>query len=171
MKKYLSLAGLILCTALILGVSSGHVYARLTGTEPGTDQWCMGISGAEVCVDASGNLIPTTDNDTTLGTSALRFATAYIMDITVGDDLTVTGNLAVTSASTFAAASTYTGTGGMVIVSTAATSGVTMCLAGSFQTLPTTGYSKGCIAYQISDNTPYISTETVVIAQSWKALY
>ena len=96
MKKYLNLAGLILCAALILGVSSGRVYARLTGTEPGTDQWCMGVSGAEICVDASGNLIPTTDNDTTLGTSSLRFATAYILDITVGDDLSVTDDATVT---------------------------------------------------------------------------
>lgn len=119
MKKYLSLAGLILCAALILGISSGRVYARLTGTEPGTDQWCMGVSGAEVCVDASGNLIPTTDNDTTLGTSALRFATAYIMDITIGDDLTVTDDALVSGDLTVALTSTFTGAVAQSAVGTA----------------------------------------------------
>ena len=45
MKKYLNLAGLLMCAALIVGVYSGRVYARLSGTEPGTDVWCMGVSG------------------------------------------------------------------------------------------------------------------------------
>ena len=93
MKKSLSLCLLLLSSLLVLGVSSGRVFARITGTEPGTDISCWGPSGAEVCIDVSGNLLPTTDNDTTLGTSALRWATAYILDITVGDDLSVTGDI------------------------------------------------------------------------------
>lgn len=97
MKKYLHLAGLILCGVLVLAVTSGRVFARLAGTDPGTDVWCVGISGAEVCVDSSGNFLPSTDNDTTLGTSSLRWATAYIQDITVGDDLTVTDDATITS--------------------------------------------------------------------------
>lgn len=60
---------------------------------------------------------------------------------------------------------------GKVIVSTSATSAASICLAGSFQTLPTTGYAKGCFAYQLSDNVAYVSTKTVVSADSWKALY
>lgn len=75
------------------------LQARVTGTQPSRstpDTWCVGRSGAEVCVDYSGNLIPTTDNDTTLGTSSLRWATGYIVDLAVGDDLTVTGDLDVT---------------------------------------------------------------------------
>lgn len=96
MKKYLSLAGAVLCAALILGVSSGRVYARLTGTEPGTDVWCVGVSGAEVCADVSGNLIPTTDNDTTLGTTALRWATVNAYDLAAADDLTVADDATVT---------------------------------------------------------------------------
>lgn len=96
MKKLLNLAGLILVATLILGVSTGRIYARLTGTNPGTDVWCVGVSGAEVCVDTSGNFIPTTDNDTTLGTSSLRWATIHAYDLTLADDLTVTDDATVT---------------------------------------------------------------------------
>lgn len=67
-KKILLLAGLAL-----LPMSA---IARVTGTSPtGTsaDIWCAGPSGAEVCVDSSGNLIPTTDDDADLGTPALQF--------------------------------------------------------------------------------------------------
>lgn len=96
MTKTLRLFGALVCAALILGISSGKVFARLTGSAPASaDVWCVGPSGAEVCVDASGNLLPTTDNDVTLGTSALRWATGYIVDLTVGDDLTVTGDATV----------------------------------------------------------------------------
>jgi hypothetical protein len=58
-----------------------------------------------------------------------------------------------------------------VTISSSVTSGVSMCFAGAHQTLPTTGWARGCFAYQLSDNTPYVSTETVTISQSWKALY
>ena len=94
MKKLINLAGLLVCAALIVGVGSGRVYARLTGTT-GAAETCWGAAGAEVCVDTSGNFLPTTDDDATLGTSSLRWATAYILDITVGDDLTVTDDLTV----------------------------------------------------------------------------
>lgn len=70
--------------------------ARLTGgTTSDNDAGCWGVSGAEFCVDSSGNPIPTTDNDTTLGTSSLRFATVYTLDQTVSDDLTVSGDATV----------------------------------------------------------------------------
>lgn len=122
MKKTLKLAGALLCAILVLGIGSGRVFARLAGTNPGTDIWCMGPSGAEVCVDTSGNLLPTTDDDTTLGTSALRWATAFIMDITVGDDLTVTDAMTVggqtqlyTRTSTQIGALTPAGSGYMLI--------------------------------------------------------
>lgn len=75
---------------------SGRVHARVTAQGASdADIWCVGPAGAEVCVDVSGNFLPTTDNDTTLGTSALRWATAYIVDLVVGDDLTVAGDATV----------------------------------------------------------------------------
>ena len=76
MKKTLYLASTLFCALLLVGIGSGRVYARLTGS--GTDAWCVGASGAEVCVDSSGNLVPTTDNDGDLGTSALRFKNRYV---------------------------------------------------------------------------------------------
>ncbi len=91
MKKSLRLLALLGCAILVLGISTGKIYARVSGS--GSDSWCVGPSGAEICVDTSGNLLPTTDNDTTLGTSALRFATAYVLDLNVDDDLTVTDRL------------------------------------------------------------------------------
>jgi hypothetical protein len=74
MKKYLTLAALTLSAFLILGVSTGRVFARLTGTNPGTDIWCAGPSGAELCLDVSGNLLPTTSATQTLGSSSLPWA-------------------------------------------------------------------------------------------------
>ncbi len=126
MKKYLNLAGLLVCAALILGFGSGRVFARLTGTDPGTDVQCLGVSGAEVCIDVSGNLLPTTDNDTTLGTSSLRWATAYIMDITVGDDLTVTDDATVTDDLTVGGDLFHT-----AIATQAVTAAATINLAGA----------------------------------------
>lgn len=59
---------------------------------------------------------------------------------------------------------------GTVNVSTSTSSSAVLCLAGSFQTLPTTGYAKGCFAFQLSDSKAYVSTQTVVGSQSWAAL-
>lgn len=87
-----------LLAGLLLAGQINLAQARVTSptqTASNADIACWGPSGAEICVDSSGNLIPTTDNDTTLGTSSLRFATGYIVDITVGDDLTVTDDLSV----------------------------------------------------------------------------
>ena len=60
---------------------------------------------------------------------------------------------------------------GIITISTTTTSSVNLCLVGAVNTLPTSGYSEGCMAYQISDHTLYISTETVVGIQSWKPVW
>ena len=88
--------GVGICALVIaLGLLSGRVsFGRLT-TAASDDIWCEGPSGAEVCIDVSGNLIPTTDNDTTLGSSSLRWSDVRTLDATVSDDLTVTGDLTV----------------------------------------------------------------------------
>lgn len=51
--------------------------------------------------------------------------------------------------------------------STAVVSTDGLSLGGAFQTLPTTGYSRGTLGYQLSDNNLYFSTETVASANSW----
>ncbi len=105
--------------------------------------------------------------------------------LTVSSNATVSGTLAVTGAVTqsglltvssitvtnLATLKNATLTAGTITVSTSATSGGSLCLAGTFQSLPASGYAKGCFAYQLSNDTPYISTEAVSNAGSWKALY
>lgn len=163
MKKAFQFCGLLLASVLILGIGSGRVFARLTGTDPGNDVHCLGISGAEVCLDVSGNLIPTTDNDTTLGTTTYRWATvnAYDLaaadDLTVADDATVTDDLTVggdlfhtpiaTQAVTAAATINLTGAcNGLVRLS--ATADVTTNTTDTF-TAPTAA-NIGCVYYIVN---------------------
>lgn len=95
MKRAWQAVGLTVLT-LLLVVASGKVsFSRVT-TASNTDVWCSGPSGREVCVDTDGNFVPTTDNDTTLGSSSLRWATVYALDQTIGDDLTVTDDATIT---------------------------------------------------------------------------
>lgn len=91
----------------LIGIGFEVANARITGTDPGTDILCVGPSGAEMCVDANGSVIPTTDSDADLGTSSLYWSNAYIDTATIGTTLTMpdgsvtTGKLAtdaVTSA-------------------------------------------------------------------------
>lgn len=90
-------------TAAVLMAFTSILLARVTGTPPSRsapDVFCVGRSGAEVCVDNDGNVIPTVDNDTTLGTASLRWATINALDFTAGDDVTVTDALTVSGATT-----------------------------------------------------------------------
>jgi len=89
----LGLLALVLCDIRKVEARIGNSGVTETGA---SDIWCVGPDGAEICVDSSGSLVPTTNNDTTLGTSSFQFATAYIMDIIAGDDLTVTDDATVT---------------------------------------------------------------------------
>lgn len=78
-SKLYFLLGLV---ALALTVSlKERLDARLTGTNPtgaSADTFCVGKSGSEACVDYRGDVIPTTTNRMTLGTSSLVFAQAWI---------------------------------------------------------------------------------------------
>lgn len=80
-----SLAFGLVAALMLLSTTIRKVDARLTS--PGSsdaDVWCVGIDGAEVCVDSSGNLIPTTASDTTLGTASLPWSVVYAGNV-VGD--------------------------------------------------------------------------------------
>lgn len=77
----------------------------------------------------------------------------------------VTGTAAILGANTFTGAQAVQA---KVTVSTSATSGDSLCFVGAVASLPTTGYSRGCLAYLTSDPTKlYISTETVAGTYSW----
>lgn len=85
-------------------MASIAAHARVAATNPtNPDAWCVyggsgqagsSISGAETCVDYSGNFVPTVTNAQTLGTSALTWSNIY----SVGE--TVTGNNSAGTAGT-----------------------------------------------------------------------
>lgn len=84
--------------AVLAGISlaGSVVYARITGTAaPVNDAFCAGASGAEACIDSSGNVVPTTDNAQTAGTSSLRFSNVYTNAVTNSGNSALTGNLTV----------------------------------------------------------------------------
>lgn len=84
-------------------------------------------------------------------------------DITAGGDLTVAGAIAFSGDVDLTAS--------IVNVSSSATSTLSICFAGAFETLPTSGYDEGCLAYQGSDNTLYVSTNSVDESGDWKAAW
>ena len=94
--KIFKMAGLIACLALFVIIAERAIHARITGTQPTVaDIACWGPDGAEGCLDSSGNFVPTTDNDTTLGSSTLRWSDVRAFDATFADDVAVTGNLTI----------------------------------------------------------------------------
>jgi hypothetical protein len=106
-------------------------------------------------------------------------------DLTVGGTVTAgalnctTANFASTGTMTAArlsltygvtaASAAFVGPG--VSISSSATSSVRCTDLGAVTSLPTTGYGECTKAYQVSDHTPYISTEAVKAATSFKAYW
>ena len=84
-----------------------------------------------------------------------------------GNNVTLGGNVGIGTIAPGAKLETV----GEVRTSTSTTSTLGLCLAGAFQNLPTSGYNKGCMAYQISNETLYVSTETVAGTYSWKPVW
>ncbi len=82
MKKYLNLFWVALAIILCVALVRFNANARITGTSS-DDVWCVGPDGAEVCVDSSGNFLPTTTNDATLGTSSLYWNRIYVTSAAV----------------------------------------------------------------------------------------
>ncbi len=77
MKKFQNLAALtslILASVFFFSELSQFAHARITGDPPSAaDSWCTGPSGKEVCVN-EGNLVPTTNNNSSLGSSSLKWS-------------------------------------------------------------------------------------------------
>lgn len=95
--KIFKMAGLFACLALLVLVAEKAINARGIGTTTNPET-CFGDSNnsAEVCVDSTGDWVPTTDNDASLGISSLRWADLQALDATFGDDVTVSDDLTVT---------------------------------------------------------------------------
>ena len=98
--------------------------------------------------------------------AALTFGSGSSIAAAAGQD-----GVKVSTAVFVGGVTTANTTAPMVVVSTASTSNTSLCMAGAFATLPTSGYPKGCFAYQTSDNIAYISTEAVAASYSWKPLW
>ena len=96
-KKINALFALAVVLLVLVVCSPTNIFARLTGQTTQRDQWCTGVSGAEVCVDSSGNFIPTTDDDTDLGTSALQWKDVYIDGTLYVDAISNSGALTGTT--------------------------------------------------------------------------
>lgn len=86
-----------------------------------------------------------------------------------GSTLVVTGGMVGIGSTAPSATLDVVGT--EVRVSSATTSTDSICLAGAYATLPTSGYARGCLAVQTSNMKLYISTETVTGAGSWAATH
>lgn len=92
-KKLFILAAVLAVSAVSIAFLSGKVYARIVGG-PGTDAGCWGASGVEVCIDGSGNLVPTTTGVGSVGTSSLKFLGLNTSGAAnIGGALTVTGTI------------------------------------------------------------------------------
>lgn len=112
MKRIIALA--VMGVFAFANISS----ARVTNATPDErDIFCVGPSGAEICVDASGNLIPTTDDDADLGTSSLQFKDVYIDGVayvdSISNDGAFSGTNLVLSGSMTSSSATVNGAGGL----------------------------------------------------------
>lgn len=72
-------------------------WGRITAPSPGQrDSFCAGSRGAEACIDQSGNVLPTTDNSSTSGSSSLRWSNIYGVNTNV-TNLNVSGLIDIES--------------------------------------------------------------------------
>ena len=94
MKNLVGRTALLIVGLAILVALAGIGSARMIGTNPtgvNADPFCVGgritantvVSASEVCVDATGNVIPTTTGVSSLGTSALYWLNGFITSLTV----------------------------------------------------------------------------------------
>src|SRR3989339_1808938 len=113
MKKILGLTAVLVMFVTFAVLTEKITFARVTSSADDRDVWCVGVSGAEVCVDSSGNFIPTTDDNVDLGTSSLQFKNIYIDGTAYVDAISnegaTTGTTAAFSGTLSASSSTFTG--------------------------------------------------------------
>jgi hypothetical protein len=170
------LAGLVAVLA-IFSLIAKPVMARITGTNPtgsSADAWCVGSTGNEVCVDYQGNLIPTTTDDTSLGTSAKEWNAAFIKTVTAGTGGVTSGGdvVAGVGGNLFKVpVATQTVTASGTISATAACGGI-LRLTPAGANVTSVGFTApssantGCIMYLVNlgGGTIGIATSTTFIA-------
>lgn len=93
-----SLIKLGLMAVLAGALLPSQSFARITGTPASgeqDDRWNVGPDGKEVAVNVDGDIVPTTDDNQTLGTSALAWSALHVEDVAIQDDLTVADDVSV----------------------------------------------------------------------------
>jgi hypothetical protein len=145
MKKIVWFSAL-LSSFLAMGLITENIsFARVTDSADDRDAFCAGPSGAEACIDSSGDVIPTTDDDADLGTSSLQWQDGYFDGIVYADAISNDG--------------AYTGTSGMF-------SGQVGIGSASSTTIATLVPSQ--VGAQIYNTTRYaICVGTAATAGSW----
>lgn len=133
--------------ALIFLASTPLLWARVTNQgATDRDAWCVGPSAKEVCVDKNGNMVPSTDDNQDLGTSALEFQDLYLDGTLTADDVVVDNSLTV-------GGSTLTISGGDVIV------GGQLIVIGT-ETVRGNGFSVGGATFTVVEGRVGIRTVT-----------
>lgn len=147
--KTIKLTALLL-SALTIGLIVSNVsFARVTSAADDRDIWCVGVSGAEVCVDSSGNMIPTTDDDADLGTSSLQWQDLYLDGTLYVDAISNEGDISAVNAA-------FTGT-------LDADGQVTLGAAGTVSTITAAGVATFAASVTAPDLT---ATDDVVIGDA-----
>lgn len=91
----------VFCLLGVLALAGTVAHARLIGTNPtgaSADIWCSGgrlrgstvVANTEDCIDSSGNFVPTTTANQTLGTSSLSWSNVYTTQLTGSITNTIT---------------------------------------------------------------------------------
>lgn len=81
--------------SLALAFGAAPLQARITGTAPTNDDVvCWGVDGAEACINAAGDIVSTTTNDTDLGTSSLLWNELHLTAGGLTDAAILTADLA-----------------------------------------------------------------------------
>lgn len=175
--------------AVILCLLASQASARIdTQSSTDADTFCSGPADKEVCFDKNGNIVPTTDNNQDLGTSALEFKDLYIdgtaridnlvidESISSAGDLSMSGSLTVVSTLTVlgnaasVGGSTLAVTGGRVGILTASPAyplhvagteyATGQGIFGGSLTVQGNAFSVGGTGFSISSTTVLIGTST-----------
>lgn len=109
---------LLFLSVAVLGIIAGSVYSRLTGNTQANDIFCVGPAGKEVCLDGSGNLVPTTTNASDLGSSSLYWKDLYLNGVAKIGTAQFTSRVAIPTAAAIRGTIVPTYVGQMVLNTT-----------------------------------------------------
>ncbi len=165
LRRFVAAVGVLVVLFLVLALS-GHVKvvdARLTGTNPtgaSAAETCFGKKSAEACIDASGNVIPTTGSSQDLGSSAHPWNNVYSVTATNTGSQTNGTAGTMNAAGTGGTAGSLNTVNGVQVFTKVAITGIvvstTIPVNSSYESLLSTGSTV------ILTSVPNISTTTVI---------